>query len=125
MEYLRVKYKLTHSGCEHTEDHSLPVYNKVIISHCFSLSVWTSKQQGDSALDITVKSCPPRSLIKTGKGLILLERKRGNCQLLLGGWAWWWLMPVDSWLNFKCSCLGDRSAQTMPGLPDLMQDLVA
>ena len=78
-----------------------------IISHCFSLSKWTRKQKADSAMDRTVKSCPPRSLIQTDKGLILLKGT-GDCQPLLGSCAWRPLVPVDSGLSCKCGCLGDE-----------------
>lgn len=54
MEYLRVKHNRTLSECGDAEDHSLSVYNKALISRGFSPSGRTSKQQGDSALDITV-----------------------------------------------------------------------
>ena len=93
MEHLRVKYKLTQSGVS-TQRITVYQFTINIISHCFSLSKWTRKQQADSALDRTVKSCPPRSLIQTDKGLILLkgtgETVNSSWAAVLGGhWCLW------------------------------------
>lgn len=75
MEYLRVKHKLVHPVHGHTGEHSSSVFTRLMTSRCFSLRERTSKQQRDSALDITVTSSPPRNWSRQTSGLILLKEK--------------------------------------------------
>lgn len=104
--------------------HRLAVYSEVILSRCFPLSEWTSKQQGDSALGVTVKSSPCRSLMRTDKWPSSPWQKEGL-------WAplcrcpWWQQAPMDSWPRLTCSCRRGRVGTVTLGFSDLMQNLAS